>query len=267
MAKPPKVPRPHRPSEATLKLYRSVEHDWVVETLDGLFRLQSPWLELGDAQLGPPVDSLGALRAPVEPSKIVCIGLNYAHHAAEMNKQVPDEPLFFLKPPTSLNDPGGAIELPPSSELIHHEGELAVVIGKQLRRASEAEAADAIFGYTCANDVTARDIQRREKRYTRGKGFDTFCPIGPCVVPASDFVPAEHAVELRVNGERRQYSQLNDFIFELPYAISFISHVMTLLPGDVVLTGTPHGVGPIVDGDTVEVEIDGIGILRNPATR
>ncbi len=223
---------------------------------------------------GGPAPTLGArcdgdlvLEAPVEPSKIVCIGLNYAQHAAEMNKKVPDEPLFFLKPTTSLTAPNGTIWLPPQSEEVHHEGELAIVIGRRLTNATPAEAAAAIFGYTCANDVTARDIQRRESRYTRAKGFDSFCPVGPCVVLAADFEPAEHEVELRVNGARRQHSRLDDFIFPIAEALAFISSVMTLLPGDLVLTGTPSGVGPIIDGDRVEVEIGGIGVLSNVVAR
>lgn len=239
---------------------------WALKTAAGLFELHSDWLDLADAApvLGPAIEGAVELDAPVRPSKIVCIGLNFVRHAEEQGKPVPNEPLFFLKPTTAIAHPGRAIELPPQAQEVHHEGELAVVIGRRLTRASEAEAAAAIFGYTCANDVTARDLQRADKRYTRAKGFDTFCPLGPAVRLADGFVPAEHTLELRVNGALRQHSRLDDFIFSIPYALAHISHVMTLLPGDVVLTGTPAGVAPLRAGDEVEVEIDGIGCLRNP---
>ncbi|MFU8805332.1 MAG: fumarylacetoacetate hydrolase family protein [Bradymonadaceae bacterium] len=199
----------------------------------------------------------------LQPGKIVCVGLNYQHHADEMGKAVPEEPLIFLKPPSSVIASGEAIELPSQSQEVHHEGELAIVIGERTRRAGQTEAASNILGYTCANDVTARDIQRREQRYTRAKGFDTFCPLGPNLVLAGDFIPAEHHLEVRVNGEVRQFSRLDDFIFSIPRVVSFISHVMTLYPGDVILTGTPAGVASLLPGDLVEVEIEGIGILEN----
>lgn len=202
---------------------------------------------------------------PTQPTKIVCVGLNYLHHAHEMNKQVPEEPLIFMKPTSALLAHGGAIELPPQSTLVHHEGELAVVIGERAKKVSKEDALGHVLGYTCANDVTARDIQRREKRYTRGKGFDTFCPLGPLLRLADGFDPAAQTVTLRVNGEVRQQSTIDDLIFKLDHIISFISHVMTLNPGDVILTGTPSGVGQLLDGDLVEVEISGIGILQNNA--
>ena len=248
-----------------MKLARFEDVGWAVETEDGTFALQSPWLSLANnPKLGERVADDAVRLAPVKPSKILCIGLNYAKHAEEMNKRIPEEPLFFLKPPTALNHPGGTIVLPAQSSEIHHEGELAIVIGAELRHATPSEAAAGIFGYTCANDVTARDIQRREnQRYTRAKGFDSFCPVGPSVVLAKDFDPAENFLELRVNGDVRQASQLNDFIFQLPDALAFISSVMTLLPGDIVLTGTPSGVGELHDGDLVEVEISNIGTLTN----
>jgi 2-keto-4-pentenoate hydratase/2-oxohepta-3-ene-1,7-dioic acid hydratase in catechol pathway len=204
--------------------------------------------------------------APVEPSKVVCVGLNYQKHADEMGKAVPEEPLLFMKPSTAVIASGEAIELPTQSSEVHYEGELAIVIGRWTSKVDEAEALSYVLGYTCANDVTARDIQRREQRYTRAKGFDTFCPLGPCIVLARDFDPSEHRLELRVNGEVRQRSPLDDFIFSIPRVVSFVSHIMTLLPGDVILTGTPAGVGPMTDGDRVEVEIDGIGLLSNPVT-
>lgn len=202
--------------------------------------------------------------SPVSPSKVVCIGLNYQHHAEEMDKTVPEEPLMFLKPPTAVIGPDRSIQLPPQSQEVHHEGELAVVIGRKTRQIVPEDVSKHILGYTCANDVTARDIQRREQRYTRGKGFDTFCPLGPNIATADVFEPGDHALTCRVDGEQRQTSTLDDFIFDIPYVVSFVSHVMTLMPGDVVLTGTPVGVGPIVAGDVVEVEVDGIGVLRNP---
>lgn len=215
-----------------------------------------------------PQDKLpGVVCAPVAPSKIVCIGLNYRHHALEMNKPLPREPLMFLKPPTAVVGHQDVIELPAQSELVHHEGELAVVIKKTIKNVSLHEAQEAIFGYTCANDVTARDIQRRESRYTRGKGFDTFCPLGPYLVCAKDFVPEEQYVECRVNDELRQRSGIDDLIFKIPELVSFVSQVMTLHPGDVMLTGTPMGVGELHDGDIVEVEVGGLGVLRNTVKR
>jgi len=201
------------------------------------------------------------LLSPVAPSKIVCVGLNYRRHAEEMNIPLPPEPLIFLKPSTAVLAPGAAIELPESSEEVHHEGELAVVIGRTARRVPEDRASEYILGYTIMNDVTARDIQRREGKYTRAKGFDTFAPLGPTVV--SDLVPEELSLEVRVNGELRQSTGCDDLIFKVPRLVAFISAVMTLLPGDVISTGTPSGVGPIRDGDRVEVVIGGIGALVN----
>jgi 2-keto-4-pentenoate hydratase/2-oxohepta-3-ene-1,7-dioic acid hydratase in catechol pathway len=210
------------------------------------------------------VDGTPELLAPSEPTKVVCVGLNYVHHAREMNKDVPEEPLLFMKPVSALTGGAGAeIHLPVQSELIHHEGELAVVIGRRARHVSVEDAMAHVLGYTCANDVTARDIQRRENRYTRAKGFDTFCPLGPALVTAERFDPNDHSVTCRVNGEVRQQSRLDDLIWKIPELVSFISHVMTLEPGDVVLTGTPAGVGELRAGDVVDVEIDGIGVLHN----
>lgn len=241
---------------------------------DGRFRrVETPFEALIDVvhndqelALGPELGDESEVRvlAPVAPSKVLCIGLNYQMHAEEMNKIIPDEPLMFMKPPTAVIGPGDAIELPPQSELVHHEGELAIVIGRGAKKLQPQESSGVILGYTCANDVTARDIQRREKRYTRGKGFDTFCPLGPAVATADSFVPADHTVVLEVDGEERQRSRLNDFIFGIEYVVAFVSQVMTLHPGDVILTGTPHGVGPLEPGNVVSVEIDGIGRLENP---
>ncbi len=202
--------------------------------------------------------------APSRPSKIVCVGRNYRAHAEELDNPIPEEPLIFLKPPSAVIGPEEAIHLPPHSEQVHHEAELAVVIGRRACRISPERALEHVAGYTCANDVTARDIQRREKTFTRGKGFDTFCPLGPALRRAESFEPADHALRGRVDGELRQSSGLDDFIFAIPTVLAYISDVMTLQPGDVVLTGTPAGVGSLADGQRVDVEIDGIGTLSNP---
>ncbi|GAB4114536.1 MAG: fumarylacetoacetate hydrolase family protein [Sandaracinaceae bacterium] len=201
---------------------------------------------------------LGSLLAPVEPSKIVCVGRNYAAHAKELGHEVPTEPLLFLKPPSALLAPGEAIVIPPQSQRVEHEGELCVVIARTLRRANEAEARDAVFGVTAANDVTARDLQKKDVQFTRGKGFDTFCPVGPWIETEPGDLSAR-TVTTRVNGAVRQHGHTSVMIFPVPTLLSFISHVMTLEPGDIVLTGTPEGVGPLVPGDVVEVEIDSVG--------
>jgi len=221
----------------------------------------APWA--GGLPEGKPVplDEVRLL-APVEPSKVVCVGRNYRAHAKELGNEVPPTPLLFLKPSTSVVGPQDAIRCPEQSKEVHHEAELAVVMGRTLSRASAAEARLAVFGYACLNDVTARDIQREEKQFTRAKGFDTFCPIGPVVETAID--PLDLSVVCRVNGAERQRGTTRDMVVD-PFAlVAFISGVMTLLPGDVVATGTPEGVGAIQRGDWVEVEISGIGVLRNP---
>ena len=203
-----------------------------------------------------------ALLAPVTPSKIVCVGRNYRAHAAELGNEVPTEPLLFLKPLTALSGPGAPIPVPAASARVEHEGELAIVIARTLCDATPEEALAAVFGYTCANDVTARDLQRKDVQFTRAKGFDGFCPCGPYVeteVSAEDL----HLV-VRVNGEIRQDGHTRDMVFPVGVLLAYISNVMTLLPGDLVLTGTPSGVGPLVDGDRVEVEISGVGTLANP---
>jgi 2-keto-4-pentenoate hydratase/2-oxohepta-3-ene-1,7-dioic acid hydratase in catechol pathway len=202
------------------------------------------------------------LLAPTLPSKVVAVGLNYRDHAEEMGQPIPSEPLVFLKPGTAVIGPGEAIRKPPACERLDYEGELAVVVGGLVRRADRAAAERAILGYTCGNDVTARDLQARDGQWTRAKGFDTFCPLGPWIV--TDLDPADLALEVRVNGEVRQRSSTRNLIFDPPELVAFVSQVMTLLPGDVILTGTPAGVGPMEPGDTVEVEIAGIGVLSNP---
>jgi 2-keto-4-pentenoate hydratase/2-oxohepta-3-ene-1,7-dioic acid hydratase in catechol pathway len=201
------------------------------------------------------------LLAPVLPSKVVAIGLNYKAHAAERGKPLPQEPLMFLKPTTSVIGPGDAIVMPPQSSRVDHEAELAIVIGKATKNASAAEALEAVLGYTCANDVTARDLQDKDVQFTRGKGFDTFCPLGPHIV--TDLDPSNLDIACRVNGEERQSSNTSDLIFDCATLVAFASSVMTLLPGDVILTGTPDGISPLNDGDTVEVEVAGIGVLSN----
>lgn len=203
---------------------------------------------------------------PASPaSKVVCVGQNYKKHAQEMGKPVPSEPLLFLKPSTALNAHLAPIRIPPASSEVHHEAELALVIGAQLTRASEAEARAGIFGLSCFNDVTARDIQRREVQHTRAKSYDTFACLGPFVV--TGVADADLRVVARVNGEVRQDGRTSDMIFPPARLVSFISQVMTLLPGDVVSTGTPSGVGPLKEGDVVEIEIEGVGVLRNPVAR
>ena len=202
------------------------------------------------------------LLAPCEPSKIVALGRNYAAHAREHGADVPSEPLIFLKPSTAVIAPGAAIVLPAQSAQVEHEAELAVVIGRRARHVRREEAAGYILGYTCGNDVTARDLQRSDGQWSRAKGFDTFCPLGPWIETELDI--ADLAVICRVNGETRQQGRTSELIFEVPLLVSHISGIMTLLPGDVIMTGTPAGVSPIHAGDNVEVEIQGIGVLRNP---
>jgi len=201
------------------------------------------------------------LAVPVRPSKILCIGRNYADHAAELGHEVPAEPLVFMKPPSALIASGATIVLPSISERVDYEGELAVVIGKVAKNVKAEQALDHVLGYTIANDVTARDLQRKDGQWARAKGFDTFCPLGPTI--STDFDPREATIQTRVNGEVRQQAPLTDMIHSVESIIEYASAVFTLLPGDVILTGTPAGVGTFDAGDTVEVEITGLGILRN----
>ena len=216
------------------------------------YRRKEPRLRLENVQLLP----------PAEPSKIVCIGRNYAAHAAEHGAEVPELPLIFLKPPSALIAHGQTIFLPPQSRQVEHEAELAVVIGESARRVTPESASRHILGYTIANDVTARDLQHSDGQWTRGKGFDTFCPLGPWI--ETDLDPAALMVSCTVNGQLRQMASTRDLVFRIPNLIAFISAVMTLEPGDLILTGTPSGVGPLLDGDQVEVEIEKIGKLSNP---
>lgn len=202
------------------------------------------------------------LLAPAQPTKIVAVGANYRAHAEEMGHPLPESPLLFLKPPSAVIGPEEAIICPAMSRRVDYEGELAVVMGRRARRVQPDEALDHVLGYTCANDVTARDLQLRDGQWTRGKGFDTFCPLGPWIVPGLN--PHDLALRTRVNGELHQDSSTRDLIFRVEDLVSFISQVMTLEPGDLILTGTPSGIGPLTPGDVVEVEIEGIGVLRNP---
>jgi 2-keto-4-pentenoate hydratase/2-oxohepta-3-ene-1,7-dioic acid hydratase in catechol pathway len=211
-------------------------------------------------------DDAVRLLAPVIPrSKVIGIGRNYAAHAAELGNEIPSEPLVFLKPNTSVIGPDDPIVLPSYSSNVHHEAELAVVIGKVVKDVTPERALDYVFGYTVANDVTARDVQKTDGQWTRGKGFDTSCPLGPWIVTGLDVDDLQ--VTARVNGETKQDGRTSQLIFDVPYLISYVSEIFTLLPGDVILTGTPAGVGPIVHRDVVEIEVEGIGILRNPVIR
>ena len=203
------------------------------------------------------------LLSPILPSKVVAVGRNYVEHAAELGNEVPKEPLLFLKPSTSVIGHRDVIRRPPQSQQVEHEAELALVIGASgARRVDRAAAQKAIFGYTCANDVTARDLQRADVQFTRAKGFDSFCPLGPWIV--TDVDVADREIRCEVNEEVRQLGRTSQMVFDPATLVSYISHIMTLLPGDVVLTGTPAGVSPLVAGEVVTVRIDGIGELANP---
>jgi 2-keto-4-pentenoate hydratase/2-oxohepta-3-ene-1,7-dioic acid hydratase in catechol pathway len=203
---------------------------------------------------------------PCEPTKIVCVGRNYAAHADERGEDVPDRPLLFLKPPNALAGHGDTVTPPAGKDRIEHEAELAVVVGEQCRNVPEADAMDVVAGFTCANDVSNRDDQDREQNWVRGKAFDGACPLGP-VLATPEELPDDASVELRVNGETRQSSSIDRFIFSIPELIAEITTYLTLEPGDVILTGTPEGVGPLEDGDYVEVEADGVGTLEHHVNR
>ncbi len=216
------------------------------------------------------VEALGSLDdlpllAPATPSKIVCVGRNYAAHAAEHGADVPTEPLLFLKPPSSVIAPGAEIALPELSSQVEHECELALVIGCRARAVSEEDAWEHVLGITCGNDVTARDLQRADSQWTRGKGFDTFCPLGPWIVSGiGEEEIAKLEVSCTVNGELRQRANTEQMVFSPAFLIAYITQVMTLEPGDVIMTGTPSGVGPLEAGDQVTVEVEGVGKLTNP---
>ena len=205
------------------------------------------------------------LLSPCKPSKVVAVGLNYRDHAKELNFKVPDTPIVFLKPPTSVIGPGEAVLYPAASAQVDYEAELGLVMKDRARNISSTDARDHILGYTCANDVTARDLQKNDGQWTRAKSFDTFCPVGPWI--ETDLNPDDLLIELYLNGERRQSSRTSQFIFTVDYLVSFISGIMTLEPDDLIITGTPAGVGPMMPGDEVEVRIEGIGSLKNTVTR
>lgn len=203
------------------------------------------------------------LVVPVNPTKVVCVGRNYVDHANELGNKVPSEPLLFIKPLSSVIGSGDSIMIPPQSEQVEHEGEVAIVIGRTASKLGDSDdVMTYVLGFTCANDVTARDLQRRDIQFTRAKSFDTFCPIGPWIVSGID--PVRLAVETRVNGIVKQSGSVSQMVFSFEYLVRFISNIMTLMPGDVILTGTPAGVSRLNHGDLVEIEIPGVGILQNP---
>ncbi|HYK39385.1 MAG TPA: fumarylacetoacetate hydrolase family protein [Candidatus Eremiobacteraceae bacterium] len=224
----------------------------------------APWIPGSGKKTGKnfaPADV--RLLAPVTPSKIVCVGRNYAAHAAELGNEVPKEPLIFLKPPSSIIGPGEAILLPKYSGKVEHEGELGMVVGRKASHLSDSdEALSYLCGYTCVNDVTARDLQKADVQFTRAKGFDTFCPVGPHI--ETELNPNDLTVECRVNGVVRQTGRTSLMIFSPAFLVRWISRMMTLEPGDLIATGTPAGVGPLVAGDTAEVSVQGIAVLSNP---
>jgi 2-keto-4-pentenoate hydratase/2-oxohepta-3-ene-1,7-dioic acid hydratase in catechol pathway len=249
-----------------MKIFRFLEHGRIRVGLgenDRIWRYSgTDAFTLGTIEEARPLPVAEAkLLPPVMPGKIVAIGRNYAEHAKELGNDAPTEPLIFLKPPSAVLAPGGAIVRPPSSSRVDFEGELAIVIGRQAKNVPAADWRDYVLGFACANDVTARDLQRKDVQFTRGKSFDTFLPFGPCI--DTDLDPAALALTTRVNGEVKQRGNTSDMIFGPAALIEFMSAVMTLFPGDLILTGTPAGVGPLVAGDVVEVEIEGIGVLRN----
>jgi len=222
--------------------------------------LHEPYRELALADYSYNITDVRLL-APCTPSKIIALGLNYQPHADEMNQSLPKNPLIFLKPPTSVIGPEDNIVYPPTSNQVDYEGELAVIIKKPTWAVAEESAFEHIFGYTCFNDVTARDIQRLDQQWTRAKSFNTFAAVGPCI--ETDLDPHKLVIRTYLNGILKQKASTSELIFSIPELIHFISHVMTLLPGDIITTGTPSGVGPMYQGDTIEVTIDEIGSLRN----
>ena len=231
-------------------------HEDLVGELDG-----DPFASFRRLEPDLPVDTI-TLLPPVAPGKIICVGRNYETHASEQGAVIEDLPILFFKPGTSLIGPGQSIILPPQSSQVQHEAELAVVIGQRGRWIQADDAMGHVFGYTIANDVTARDLQRSDTQWTRGKGFDTFCPIGPWI--ETEFDPTDALITCHVSGELRQMSSTRDMVFTIPRLIVFISSVMTLEPGDMIMTGTPSGVGDLRDGDIVTINIEGLGTLVNP---
>jgi 2-keto-4-pentenoate hydratase/2-oxohepta-3-ene-1,7-dioic acid hydratase in catechol pathway len=233
---------------------------WVSNDRVGLID-ESPFGPYRRLEASIPLEDIRIL-PPVEPSKIICVGRNYAAHAAEHNAEIPELPLLFLKPPSSIIGAGETIYLPPQSDQVEHEAELAVVLSRRGRWLTPDEAGEAILGYTIAMDVSARDLQRQDSQWTRGKGFDTFCPLGPWI--ETDLDPADALISCKVNDHLKQMASTRDMIFPVRELVAYASSIMTLEPGDLLLTGTPAGVGPLVHGDEVKVEIEGIGVLTNP---
>ncbi len=220
----------------------------------------APWAE-GCAPVGELSSwSEAELLAPVRPSKIVCVGRNYLAHARELGNDAPAEPLLFLKPPSAVVGPGGVVLVPAASERVEHEAELGVVIGRRAKNVAKEQALAHVFGYTCVCDVTARDLQRKDGQWTRAKGFDTFCPVGPWIETELD--PSDVRVACTVDGVTRQEGRTAAMIFDVPTLVSYVSRVMTLEPGDLLATGTPEGVGPLTPGSRAEVEVGGVGVLR-----
>ncbi len=207
----------------------------------------------------------GSLRCPVEPSKVLCVGRNYAAHAKELGNDVPAEPLLFLKPPSALLGTNGTIVLPAESERVEHEAELGVVIGERMRNVPKEKALAHVFGYTCVGDITARDLQKKDGQWSRAKGFDTFCPVGPWI--ETELSPTALAIRCRVNGVTKQDGSTANMIFDVATLLSYMSRMMTLEPGDLIVTGTPEGVGPLVAGDRLEIEVNGVGVLRTSVAR
>ena len=236
------------------------QYGWVsndrVGRIDG-----SPFGEFQRLEATLPLDSV-QLHAPIVPGKIICVGRNYSEHIKEQNADTPETPLLFFKPPSAVIGPMQTIILPPQSQQVDHEAELVVVIGKRGRWIQPTDAFSYIYGYTIGNDITARDLQRRDGQWTRSKGFDTFCPLGPWV--ETEFDPTDAMITCHVNGELRQMASTHDMIFHVDQIIAFASSIMTLEPGDVLMTGTPAGISPLHPGDVVEVTIDGLGKLHNP---
>lgn len=245
--------------------YGLIESDGVVPIGDSIFDEARGFDEASiQARVEGDILLLTGVRlvAPVSPSKVVCVGRNYRDHAAELGNAMPDEPLLFLKPPSAVIGPDDSIILPGFSQRVEHEGELGVVIGRRARFLSDTDdPLDYVLGYTCVNDVTARDLQRKDVQFTRAKSFDTFCPVGPFISTGLD--PTDAHLRTRVNGETRQDGRTGAMAFPVTFLIRYISRVMTLEPGDLIATGTPAGVGLLLDGDVVEVEVEGVGILRN----
>ena len=244
------------------RLQQGTSGRYAVERGGKMYWMRGDLFGAYDAGDEVPAADASRVMAPVDPSIVVCIGLNYKDHAAEMKKKLPEEPLVFLKPRSSVIGPDEAIRIPAWAGAIHHESEMAVVIGKQASKVKEADAMNYVLGVTCLNDVTARELQVKDVQYSRAKGFDTFSPIGPCIAVGLD--PSALAIEGWVNDQQKQKSNTRELIFTVPYLVAHVSRFMTLNPGDVITTGTPSGVGPIVPGDRMTIKVEGVGTLSNP---